>query len=126
MNQIGTKRLALYVPLWYNVAVGYKKCLICILWGAQNLTCNLIIAPNDTKCNQKGIKVVKFVDIAHFSCQDIANMTGKTLRTVHRWCRSGKLKASKPGGRDYLISRDSFEEFMNSNNGVKRKHDESA
>lgn len=57
----------------------------------------------------------------YYSCQDVANMTGKKLKTVWGWCNSGKLRASRPGGRDYLISEADFLEFMQSDN--RRKHE---
>lgn len=56
------------------------------------------------------------MDSAYFSCKDISKMTGKSIRTVWLWCNSGKLKASRPGGRDYLIKREDFESFMESDN----------
>lgn len=55
----------------------------------------------------------------YFSCQDIANMTGKKLKTVWNWCKSGKLKASRPGGRDYVIKESDFLAFMDSDNRVQ-------
>ena len=53
---------------------------------------------------------------AYLSCRDIAKMTGKNIRTVWGWCKSGRLKASRPGGRDYLIKKEDFESFMNADN----------
>lgn len=55
----------------------------------------------------------------YFSCQDIAAMTGMKLKTVWGWCNSGKLRASRPGGRDYMISEADFLEFMSSDNRRK-------
>lgn len=55
----------------------------------------------------------------YYSCQDIASMTGKKLKTVWNWCNSGKLRASRPGGRDYLIAEADFLEFMQSDNRRK-------
>lgn len=52
----------------------------------------------------------------YYSCQDVADMTGKKLKTVWGWCNSGKLRASRPGGRDYLIAEADFLEFMQSDN----------
>lgn len=48
----------------------------------------------------------------YLSCSDVATMTGKTLKTVWSWCRTGKLKASKPGGRDYIIKKEDFDAFI--------------
>ena len=50
----------------------------------------------------------------YYSCKDVAEMTGFSLRSVWKWCRSGKLKASRPGGRDYLIKAEDFQAFMES------------
>lgn len=55
----------------------------------------------------------------YYSCQDVATMTGKKLKTVWNWCNSGKLRASRPGGRDYLIAEADFLEFMQSDNRRK-------
>lgn len=52
----------------------------------------------------------------YLSCAEIAEMTGKSKRAVWNWCRSGKLKASRPGGRDYVIKASDFEAFMASDN----------
>ena len=53
---------------------------------------------------------------AYLSCADIVNLTGMTKKTVWNWCRTGKLKASRPGGRDYIIKREDFEAFMETDN----------
>ena len=55
----------------------------------------------------------------YYSCQDVADMTGKKLKTVWGWCNSGKLRASRPGGRDYLIAEADFLEIMQSDNRRK-------
>lgn len=73
---------------------------------------NLIITLKYAKSNKNTQTGVKFVELAYLTCADIAKMTGKTLLTVQKWCRSGKLKAARPGGRDYLIKREDFEAFM--------------
>lgn len=52
----------------------------------------------------------------YISCQEVANMTGKKLKTVWAWIRSGKLKASRPGGRDYIIKESDFLAFMQMDN----------
>lgn len=38
-------------------------------------------------------------------------MTKKTPETVRKWCRTGKLRAKKPGGRDYVIKESDFKAF---------------
>lgn len=50
--------------------------------------------------------------VSYLSCRDIAERTGKPVRTVWNWCNSGKLKASRPGGRDYVIKESDFLAFM--------------
>lgn len=52
------------------------------------------------------------MEVRYLSCADVARMTGKKVRTVWGWCNSGKLKASRPGGRDYMIREDDFQAFM--------------
>ena len=47
----------------------------------------------------------------YLSCSDIAKITNKKIRTVWNWCRTGKLRASKPGGRDYVIKESDFKAF---------------
>lgn len=57
-----------------------------------------------------------FVQDVYFSCEDIARMTGKKKKTVWGWISSGKLKASRPGGRDYIIKERDFAAFMETDN----------
>ena len=45
---------------------------------------------------------------------EIAKMTGISPEVVRKWCRSGELKAYKPGGKDLLIKQSDFEAFMES------------
>lgn len=56
----------------------------------------------------------------YLSCAEVAKITKKQVRTVWGWCNSGKLKSSRPGGREYIIKESDFLEFMNSNNAVKQ------
>lgn len=49
---------------------------------------------------------------AYLTTKEIAEMTNVTHRTVIVWCRTGKLKAAKPGGGKYLVKREDFEAFM--------------
>lgn len=49
----------------------------------------------------------------YFSCADIAEMTKKSRRTVWEWCRTGKLKATKPSGKEYLIKESDWNDFVN-------------
>ncbi|MBT9685181.1 helix-turn-helix domain-containing protein [Pseudoflavonifractor sp. MCC625] len=54
----------------------------------------------------------EFVQNRYLSCSDIATLTGRKIKTVWSWCRTGKLKASRPSGRDYIIKEEDFERFM--------------
>lgn len=56
------------------------------------------------------------MQIKYLSCKKISEMTGMSLRTVWGWCNSGKLKASRPGGREYVIKEEDFFSFMESDN----------
>lgn len=73
---------------------------------------NLILSRKCTKINRKTHKGVKIVEVAYFKVSEIAKMTGISAEVIRKWCRTGKLKASKPGGKDYLIKRVDFDEFM--------------
>lgn len=59
------------------------------------------------------------MQVNYLSVADIVKMTGVSKKTVWNWCKSGKLKASRPGGRDYVIREDDFLDFMRSDNGKK-------
>ena len=53
----------------------------------------------------------------YYTCSEIAKITKKTVRTVHKWINAGKLKAIRPGGvGSYLISESDFNAFMSINN----------
>lgn len=49
---------------------------------------------------------------SYLTCSEIAEITGRSIVTVWSWCRTGKLKASRPGGRDYLIKTEDLEAFL--------------
>lgn len=83
-------------------------------FGAIQFLGRTILAQNGAKSNKKVMKGGNFVQNKYLSCRQIAEMTGKTVKTVWGWCKSGKLKASRPGGRDYLIKESDFNEFMES------------
>lgn len=72
-----------------------------------------------TKVNKEEHKGVKFVQIRYFSCAEIAEMTGMPLRAIWRRIKSGEIKASRPGGRDYIISEADLNEFINRYNSDK-------
>ena len=55
----------------------------------------------------------------YFSCKEVSEMTGYSLRAVWKWVNTGKLKVSCPGGRDYLIREEDLEEFLASDNRRK-------
>lgn len=54
------------------------------------------------------------MEVAYLRVPEIAKMTGISTEVVRKWCRDGKLKAAKPGGKDYLIKASDFNEFMES------------
>lgn len=60
------------------------------------------------------------MQVKYLTCKQIANITGKSLRTVWGWCNSGKLPASRPGGRDYVIKETDFWDFMGADNAPPR------
>lgn len=60
------------------------------------------------------------MQVKYLTCKQIANITGKSLRTVWGWCNSGKLPASRPGGRDYVIKESDFWAFMGADNAPPR------
>lgn len=47
----------------------------------------------------------------HLSLGEVAQLMGKSERTVRRWIKSGKLKAYKPG-RDFLIPESAIRAFV--------------
>lgn len=57
----------------------------------------------------------------YLTCAEVAQITKKSLKTVWIWCRTGKLKASRPGGREYLIKESDLEAFLNGEDGEERK-----
>lgn len=59
------------------------------------------------------------MQIGYLTCKDVAKMTGVSIATVWSWVRSGRLKASRPGGRDYFIKQEDFEMFIESDNRNK-------
>lgn len=50
-----------------------------------------------------------------FSCKEVARMTGVKVGTVWDWIQQGKLKASRPGGKIYVIKEDDLKEFIANN-----------
>lgn len=52
----------------------------------------------------------------YFSCKEVAEITGKSIRAVWNWCKSGKLKAGRPGGREYVIKESDLVEFLSEDN----------
>lgn len=47
----------------------------------------------------------------HLSLNEVAQLLGKSERTIRRWVKSGKLKAYKPG-RDYLIPESAVRDLI--------------
>jgi excisionase family DNA binding protein len=55
-----------------------------------------------------------------YTVRDIAEHLNKDVETVRRWCRSGKLEALKPGGREWRIREEDLNEFMEERTPVKQ------
>lgn len=49
---------------------------------------------------------------AYIRVSEIAQLAGVSIRTAREWCRTGKLKSYKLGGKDHLVKREDFEAFM--------------
>lgn len=47
----------------------------------------------------------------YYAAKEISILTGKPIATVRNWCRSGKVKAIKPGGRDWYVHKADLAEF---------------
>jgi excisionase family DNA binding protein len=47
----------------------------------------------------------------YFTVEDIAEQLGVSVDTVRNWIKQGKLEAYRVG-RDYRISREQFDKFM--------------
>ncbi len=47
--------------------------------------------------------MIKIDDGAFYTVKDIADLTGKNLRTVREWIRSGKLRGKRVG-RQWIVS----------------------
>ena len=56
------------------------------------------------------------METAYLRVSEIAKMTGLSPEVIRKWCRTGALKSSKPGGKVTLVKRTDFEEFMESKN----------
>ena len=50
--------------------------------------------------------------VVYLSCQEVAKITGVQLRTVWEWCRTGKIKATRPTGKQYMIAEKDFKAFI--------------
>ena len=52
------------------------------------------------------------MSITNYTTHQVAAEAGKSVETVRKWIREGKLKARKPAGcRDYLVKKEDFEKF---------------
>ena len=52
------------------------------------------------------------MNVTNYTTSQIAEMTGKSVETVRRWVRDGRLEGRKPPGcRDVLVNKDAFELF---------------
>ena len=63
------------------------------------------------------------MQVRYFSCSEIAEMTGMSLRAVWRRIKSGEIKASRPGGRDYIVAEDDLNAFINRYNSDRDSAD---
>jgi excisionase family DNA binding protein len=112
-----------------------KLCTIsqaALLLGINKITVEAMIRDGELICYQiRGVKRLNKDDIAEYirksqikppkttqkdkneylSVQDVASKTGRTVQTVQRWIRSGKLRAHKPG-RNYMVTPSDFEDFI--------------
>ena len=52
------------------------------------------------------------LNLTNYTTRQVAEITGKTVETVRKWIREGKLKARKPAGcRDHVVMKADFEAF---------------
>ena len=52
------------------------------------------------------------LNVTNYNTQQIAEITGKSVETVRKWIRTGKLKGRKPPGcRDHVVRKEDFEAF---------------
>ena len=47
---------------------------------------------------------------------EVAKVLQVNQQTVRKWIRNGKLKASKPTGKNYIIQAQDLKKFINGNN----------
>ncbi len=58
------------------------------------------------------MKKKKIDEGAVYSPQEVAELIGVNEATVRRYCRTGKLKFSRPGGKNILIRGSAIIEMM--------------
>lgn len=52
-------------------------------------------------------------DMQLFNAQQVAERLGVSSRSVLRWIQSGKLEGQKLGPRQYRVSKDALDKFLN-------------
>lgn len=58
------------------------------------------------------------MDSKYLNTREAAKLTGFPQFKIERLCRAGRLSVIKPGGRNYLIERDSLEKYLSEINDV--------
>ena len=48
----------------------------------------------------------------YMTTTQVAKLLGVAQRTVVKWCKSGKLKAYRPGGRNFIVKAEDLDEFL--------------
>ena len=52
------------------------------------------------------------MNVTNYTTRQIAKITNKSVETVRKWIRTGKLKGRKPPGcRDHIVLKKDFDEF---------------
>lgn len=54
----------------------------------------------------------KLLSCTWLTAREVATHLGMNLQTVLRWLREGKIKAYKPGGRDWRVCLTELDEFV--------------
>jgi len=48
----------------------------------------------------------------YYSTKEVANILGVHQKTVAAWIRAGRLRAVRPGTRDYRIHKEDLQRFL--------------
>ena len=52
------------------------------------------------------------MDREYMTAPEVAKLLGVSQRTVVVWCKAGKLKAYRPGGRNFIVKREDLDKFL--------------